>query len=258
MANQVLQRFEKLRPVQKVGVFAAIIGVVVAGWYFLLYKKVVEDLETQVNRGSALQAQVGGLTTKKQNFDKLKIALAQLKAKADPDVVLPDKAQIPALLKTLQDDATLAGIQIIKWDIQSEVPFYANGVAPPAPGAPAPPGQPAPAAGAAPPPMRVPVAIVMRGSFNKLNRWFFAAYGTKSDAPGEDKRLISIEQLKILPETDPEASAAGLLTASFVASTFRKADAPPPLPGQAAAPGAAPNLKSAVLKNADTVDKMDK
>jgi len=262
-ASPMMQRLQKLPTRQKVLGAVAVVMALVGGWYMLIYKPKKEDLAKYTEEVKQQQTLVQQLQVKLDNFIKLKTEVESLRAKANVTVVLPSRAELPAFFDSLQSDSTLAGVQIVKWENQPEVPFSTVAVAPAAPppgGAPAPvtpaPGTPgAPNAAGATLAIKVPVAIVVTGTFQQINRYFYAIYGGNSPNP-TDKRMISIEALTIRPILNQNQLPTGQLAAGFMASTFRQPDAPPPPPGGApAAPGAA---APAGGSKADVADKMEK
>lgn len=269
-----MQKLQKLPTRQKIMGAVAIVSVIVGGWYMLIYKPKKEELVKFEGEVKQQQQMVTVLQKKYDSFQELKKEVDELRAKANVTVVLPSRAELPAFFDALQSDSTLAGVQIVKWENQPEVPFTTLAVAGPAPGTPAAggnavmasatPGATAPgAASSAALAIKVPVAIVVTGSYQQINRYFYAIYGGNSANP-TDKRLISIEALTIKPVLNSNQLPTGQLVAGFVASTFRQPDAPmaPVGPGAARQPQGA---KAAVVgarqtteARGDVGDKMEK
>ena len=270
-----MQKLQKLPTRQKVLGAVAIVAVIVGAWYMLIYKPKKEELVKFEGEVKQQQQMVTILQKKYDSFQELKKEVDELRAKANVTMVLPSQAELPAFFNALQSDSTLAGVQIIKWENQPEVPFTTLAVAAPVPGAPAAggnavmasatPGATAPGAGSsAALAIKVPVAIVVTGSYQQINRYFYAIFGGNSANP-TDKRLISIEALTIKPVLNSSQLPTGQLVAGFVASTFRQPDGPMAPVGAPGAAGQPQGAKATVVgarqtteARGDVGDKMEK
>lgn len=252
------------RPLQyKVLVFAgigALLGLLY--WQFML-----SPLRKERDEAAAdLEGQKGEQTRLKQQkiaYDKLVDDEVQLKADIEQNQkALPTESEIPAFLDMLARKTGEAGVEGLKRDVRKDVLIEAA-VAPPVPGAPPPPPGTVPLKAATF--VKVPVDIEMTGTFYQLKKFFSSLRPRRVDpnAPplpagqsAEKDRIVTIESLTI---TDPKVKNNEIvLTARFVASTFRAQDAAPVPPTPAAPPrpppaAAAPAAKPGVAAKPDTM-----
>jgi Tfp pilus assembly protein PilO len=234
------------RPLQyKVLVFAgigALLGLLY--WQFVLSPLRKErdaaaaDLDAQKSEASRLKEQ-------RKQYDSLVDKEKQLKEDIEQNQkALPTEAEIPAFMDMLSRKISEAGVEMVKSDQRKDVLIEAVVAAPAGAAAGAAPA----AAGAAAPAsfVKVPVDVEVSGTFYQLKKFFSSLRTKQSDAnapspspgggsqSGEKQRIVSIESLTI---TDPKVKNNEIvLTARFVASTFRAQQQTPP-PG---APPAAP------------------
>jgi Tfp pilus assembly protein PilO len=198
-----LDRFARLTRGRKIATFV-VIGAVLAGLYwYLFYSDMSDELATAKRQAGKLATES---TELKQRLDDFKKLRAEKKALEDGmqhvDIVLPKSAPLASFVGTLQSQMQVANVQLKGEKPEAEVPFDGN--------------------------MRVPVRLEVTGDYYQLLEFFKLLY--------ETPRIITVQDLSI-----GDAKHVGdqlVLTAKFMASTFRAADVPPPpAPG---APGAKP------------------
>jgi Tfp pilus assembly protein PilO len=242
------------RPLQyKVMVFAgigALLGLLY--WQFMLQPLRKErdaaaaDLEGQKSEANRLKAQ-------KKAYDELVAKEAQLKEDVEQNQkALPTESEIPAFLDMLSRKTSEAGVEMLKRDVRKDV------IIEPVTDVPGAAPNPAAAGGAGATPtvapssfVKVPVDVEVVGTYYQLKKFFSSLRPRRTDSsapktPGqteEKDRIVTIESLTL---SDPKVKNNEIvLTARFVASTFRaKAQDPvpgaPPAPPPAAAPAPAP------------------
>ena len=102
---------------------------------------------------------------------------------------LPKKAEIPTFLSNLQEQAELAGLEIVALTIEAENPMELY--------------------------IRIPVRIEVRGSYHSITKFF----KNLSELP----RIVNVEDLTLSVEK-VELGVSPRMRARFVAATFRYRD----------------------------------
>lgn len=241
--NDFVSQLAKKSPQYKLGVMAAILAV----FGFLYYQFMYLDMEEQQSR---LQRKKRNLATEQA---KLNTDLADKKRLAekneelqrtirDNQKALPTEAELPSFFDHLQRKAGDAGVNIRRWDRNPEedVDIY----------------------------IRVPVGMEITGTFYNIMRYFSLlgpdAASNSAPANGDagsrvDERIVSIENLSLGETTLKDGEV--VLTAKFVASTFRQQESaqPPPKPAAKPKPGgpagkAAEKVEKAAKDRAKKVD----
>jgi len=188
--NDVLQKLLRLKTPVKVASTAGIIVVIVVVYYMLFYM----DLQDQIKAG---EVQQGNLAAEKTNYEKRKKEylvyrneLTQLQQEQrDLLKALPKRAEIPTFLSSIQEQAELAGLEVLNLNIEAESPAELY--------------------------VRIPVRIEIRGTFHTITKFF----KNIADLP----RIVNVENLALSIEKAEEMSSPRL-RAKFYAVTFRYAD----------------------------------
>jgi Tfp pilus assembly protein PilO len=216
--------FARLPTNKKVLVFVAIGAVLGFVYYRFAYKSLKADVgKAKAAQVAAIQqnAQLEGdipkfneLRAKKETLDKLIV---------EHQKALPTEAEVPAFFETLERKITEAGVEVLKWNKQTEEPVEVF--------------------------VKVPLDVELTGNFMQIKRFFASLAEKKQKGPAGDKaedreRIVSIQNLSLT--TPIIRNREIILTAKFTAVTFRQGDLPPPAPSQpgqagpAAPPGPAP------------------
>jgi len=190
--NDALQKVIRLKTPIKIaitgGVIAAIFGVY-GGMFYL-------DIQDQIKGARARQQQLRG---EKENYQKrqreyqaYRAELTQLQQEQRELLkALPKKAEIPTFLSNIQEQAELAGLEIISLTIDAENPQELY--------------------------IRIPIRIEVRGTYHAVTKFF----KNLSELP----RIVNVEGLSMAIEK-AESGASPRLRAKFVAATFRYRDGP--------------------------------
>lgn len=207
--NDFLKELAKKPPKVKAAILAGIIIAFGAIYYQLFYSSLVEERDS-------LQSRKSSLTKKQTQLDKdlkEKRKLAEQndelqRSIRDNQKALPSEAELPAFYDHLQRKAGDAGVNIRKWENLPEEPLDIY--------------------------VRVPVKVVITGSFYSIKR-YFSLLGPRSqdstrdavvsdpqnpEDPRIDERIVSIENLALSNSRLKDGSMA--LSATFTASTFRQ------------------------------------
>lgn len=155
---------ERLPPAGKVGVgllFAVLIGLL---YFVVFYSDVDNDLTQQRASEGKLKAQLTEAQTSRDEYQKDADEKARREQQArEYKKILPDEAETPTFLSTLQDVATISGVNLSSWSPIEEAPqeFYS----------------------------KVPMKLTLNGKFHQVVKFFFSV--------GQQDRIINIEDIKI-------------------------------------------------------------
>jgi type IV pilus assembly protein PilO len=188
--NDVLQKLLRLKTPIKIaitgGLVAAIFGIY-GGMFYL-------DIQDQIKGARARQQQ---LKTEKESYQKrqreyqaYRTELTQLQQEQRELLkALPKKAEIPTFLSNIQEQAELAGLEIVSLTIDAENPQELY--------------------------IRIPIRIEVRGTYHAITKFF----KNLSELP----RIVNVEGLSLAIEK-AESGGSPRLRARFVAATFRYRD----------------------------------
>ncbi|CAN5768696.1 hypothetical protein BH11MYX3_BH11MYX3_06920 [soil metagenome] len=220
--------FAKLPTSQKALVFVVIGALLGLLYWQFVYKALAADLEVAEAQNQTKAAQNRKAAEDIPKYEELKTRMKDLtQIITENQKALPTEAEVPAFFETLGKKVTESGVEINKWKKLPESPVETF--------------------------VRVPVEIEVKGTFMQIKRFFASliqrgVLQISDGAVEERERIISIEDLSL---TSPEVKNREIvLTAKFVAVTFRQEDkvepppgATPPAPAPApAATGATPPL----------------
>ena len=191
--NDLLQKLMRLKTPVKIAATAGVIVMIVAVYYMLFYM----DLQDQIKGGEVQQR---SLIAEKENYEKRKKEylayrneLTQLQQEQRELLkALPKRAEIPTFLSSIQEQAELAGLEVLNLAIEAEAPAELY--------------------------VRIPVRIEIRGSYHTITKFF----KNVADLP----RIVNVEGLSLSIEK-ADVGISPRLHAKFVAATFRYRDAGP-------------------------------
>lgn len=142
-------------------VFVALVGAV---YFVIFYGEIESDISTARQQVSTLQKELEQAKEARRAFNR---DLAEVKRREQlvrkQKTILPDHAETPAFLSSVQTVATISGIELMGWSPQEEQPedFYA----------------------------KVPMQIKLGGRFHQVARFFYGI--------GQANRIINIENITI-------------------------------------------------------------
>lgn len=190
--NDILQKVLRLKTPVKLAITGGLM-VAIAGIYYMMF---FIDLQDEIK---AAEVQQRSLVTEKENYEKRKkeylayrAELTQLQQEQrDLLKALPKRAEIPTFLSSIQEQAELAGLEVLSLAIEAEAPAELY--------------------------VRIPVRIEIRGSYHTITKFF------KNVA--ELPRIVNVENLALSTEKAADDSPSPRLRARFYAVTFRYGDA---------------------------------
>jgi type IV pilus assembly protein PilO len=190
--NDILQKLLRLKTPVKIAATAGVIALIAVVYYMLFYM----DLQDAIKGGEVQQR---SLIAEKENYEKRKkeylayrTELTQLQQEQRELLkALPKRAEIPTFLSSIQEQAELAGLEVLNLAIEAESPAELY--------------------------VRIPVRIEIRGTYHTITKFF----KNVADLP----RIVNVENLALSLEKADEA-ASPRLRAKFYAVTFRYNDQP--------------------------------
>jgi type IV pilus assembly protein PilO len=189
--NNFLQKLLRLKTPVKIAATFGVIVVVVGAYGGLFYLDIQDQIKGARTRQGQLQAEKTNYETRKREYQAYRNELTQLQQEQrDLLKALPKKAEIPTFLSNLQEQAELAGLEIVSLTIEAENPMELY--------------------------IRIPVKITVRGTYHSITKFF----KNLSELP----RIVNVEGLSLNIER-AEGGTSPRLRAMFVAVTFRYRDA---------------------------------
>jgi len=220
-ASGALNDFARMPTERKALVFVVIGGLLGLIYFQFVFKSLnsqLDDARTEHESKISTSAQ---LTNDIPKYDIERTRMKKLKETIDENQkALPTETELPAFYEMLNRKILESGVELANWSQDAEQPVETF--------------------------VKVPIEIEISGTFLQLKR-FFASLVQKnvvqhdaSDTNDDRERIVSIEKLQL---TNPQVKNGQIvLTAKFVAATFRQEDKPAPGAGSAApgAPGTPP------------------
>ncbi|MBW2527421.1 MAG: type 4a pilus biogenesis protein PilO [Deltaproteobacteria bacterium] len=151
-------------------VFLALVG---AAYFVIFYGEIESDISSTRNQVASLQSELDEAKTARKAFNR---DLAEVKRREQlvrkQKTVLPDKAETPTFLASVQTVATISGVNLVAWAPQDETPedFYA----------------------------KVPMQLELSGKFHQVARFFYGI--------GQANRIINIENITMKEDTKSRGS----------------------------------------------------
>ncbi len=193
--NELLSKILKLKPAGKVGLTLALMALVGAGYNFGFYLDVSDEITSARGEQERLTEERASYERRKIEYLAYRAELLRLQEEQRELLkVLPKKAEIPALLSSMQDQAELSGVEVLALNMEAELPEELY--------------------------VRIPIRVEVVGGYHAIAKFF----KSMSDL----RRIVNVENLSLAPakgQTD-DGRTAMKVKAKFVASTFRYPDKP--------------------------------
>src|SRR5258708_16358866 len=194
--NDLVRKLLKVEMPAKMGVTGA--GVVVVGllFYQLLYSDISDDIKKAKAQESELRDEKASYAKRKGEYLSYRTELTQLQDEQRELLkALPKKAEIPSFIANIQEQAELAGLEVLQIDIAPE--------------------------GAHELYVKIPVRMAVRGTYHQIAKFF--------KNTSELRRIVNVENLTLTPErgtAGEQQNAPTRMRAKFAAATFRFKEAP--------------------------------
>ena len=188
--NDFLQKLTRLKTPVKIAATAGLMAVILGIYGGLFYLDIEDQIKGARNRQQQLKGEKDNYEKRKREYQAYRNELTQLQQEQRELLkALPKKAEIPTFLSNLQEQAELAGLEIVSLTIEAENPVELY--------------------------IRIPVRIEVRGSYHSITKFF----KNLSELP----RIVNVEGLTLSVEK-AELGTSPRLRARFVAATFRYRD----------------------------------
>jgi type IV pilus assembly protein PilO len=192
--QELLRKIYKLNAPKKVGVTVAIIALL----WFVDYQFFYGDTATRIASARAHQGELAdelaSYERRRGEYLGYRTELKQLvDEQRDLLRALPKRAEIPTFLANVQEQAELAALEVLSFEIGQETPLDLY--------------------------IKIPVKMELRGTYHQISRFFRNV--------GELPRIVNIENLSMTPDRDKvvgidlQGATPPKLRAKFVAATFR-------------------------------------
>jgi len=188
--NDFLQKLTRLKTPVKIAATAGLVAIILGVYGGLFYLDVEDQIKAARTRQEQLKGEKDNYEKRKREYQAYRNELTQLQLEQRELLkALPKKAEIPTFLSNLQEQAELAGLEIVSLTIEAENPMELY--------------------------IRIPVRIEVRGTYHSITKFF----KNLSELP----RIVNVENLTLSVEkADPGVSPR--MRAKFVAATFRYRD----------------------------------
>jgi len=188
--NDFLQKLTRLKTPVKIAATAGLVALILGIYGGLFYLDIQDQIKGAQSRQQQLKGEKDNYEKRKREYQAYRTELTQLQQEQRELLkALPKKAEIPTFLSNLQEQAELAGLEIISLTIEAENPMELY--------------------------IRIPVRIEVRGSYHSITKFF----KNLSELP----RIVNVENLSLSVEK-AELGISPRLHARFVAATFRYRD----------------------------------
>jgi type IV pilus assembly protein PilO len=188
--NNFLQKLLRLKTPVKIAATLGVIVLIAGAYGGLFYLDIQDQIKGTRARGAQLKGEKANYETRKREYQAYRTELTQLQQEQrDLLKALPKKAEIPTFLSNLQEQAELAGLEIMSLAIDAENPMELY--------------------------IRIPVRIEVRGTYHSITKFF----KNLSELP----RIVNVERLSLAIEK-VEMGSSPRMRAKFVAVTFRYRD----------------------------------
>jgi type IV pilus assembly protein PilO len=188
--NDFLQKLTRLKTPIKIAATAALVAIILGVYGGLFYLDIEDRIKGAHTRQEQLKGEKDNYEKRKREYQAYRTELTQLQQEQRELLkALPKKAEIPTFLSNLQEQAELAGLEIVSLSIEAENPMDLY--------------------------IRIPVRIEVRGTYHSITKFF----KNLSELP----RIVNVENLSLSVEK-AELGTSPRMRAKFVAATFRYRD----------------------------------
>jgi len=185
--NNFLQKLLRLKTPVKIAATLGVIVLLIGAYVGLFYLDKQDQIKGAQARKAQLQGEKSSYETRKREYQAYRTELTQLQQEQRELLkALPKKAEIPTFLSNIQEQAELAGLEIVSLTIDAENPLELY--------------------------IRIPIRIEVRGTYHAVTKFF----KNLSELP----RIVNVENLALAIEKG-EPGGSPRLRASFVAAAFR-------------------------------------
>jgi type IV pilus assembly protein PilO len=189
--NELISKLLKLKTPHKVAVTLIAALVLGGGYYQFFYADMSDSISAAETEKARLTEELKTYEARKIEYLAYRNELKQLQEEQRELLrVLPKKDEIASFMSSIQEQAELSGLEMPLFAPDAEVfeELY----------------------------VKIPIKMEVRGGFHAVTKFFKSV--------SELRRIVTIENLSLLPEPAKDPSAPPKLKAKFVAATYRYQD----------------------------------
>ena len=192
--NDLVAKILKLKARAKVGLTVGLVAAFCLVYYMMFYSDLADEITRSRGNQDVLKQERASYVKRQAEYLAYRNELTLLQEKQRVLLrALPKEQEIPSFISSIQEQAELAGLEVLNLTIDEEFPEALY--------------------------IKIPVRMEVRGSYQSITRFF------KSVA--ELRRIVNVEELVMNPEkavSEAETDAPVKLRARFIAATFRYRD----------------------------------
>lgn len=122
--NDFLQKLTRLKTPIKIAITAGLVAVILGVYGGLFYLDIQDQIKGAQTRQQQLKGEKDNYEKRKREYQAYRTELTQLQQEQRELLkALPKKAEIPTFLSNLQEQAELAGLEIVSLTIEAENPM---------------------------------------------------------------------------------------------------------------------------------------
>lgn len=173
---------------QKVLLLIIVLIGIGAGWYFLMYEEVQNNIKSETSKVRKLSDQLADQQEIKRNLEKYKKEIAELRQEREEmRRSLPESAEIADLLQQVHSEAKTSGLEISRWASEKTETEQLY--------------------------MRIPVQMKLTGTFQQISTFFLSL--------AQLQRIVNVENIELVSLRKSSEIKEDRLIANCVATTFQ-------------------------------------
>jgi type IV pilus assembly protein PilO len=189
--NELVGKVVLLKAPLKAAITLGLLMAIGGLYYVLMYGDLSQEIAAAETAGNKLRDEKDGYEKRKREYVAYRAELRTLQDEQRELLkALPQKAEIPSFMSSVQEQAELSGLEVLSMNIDSEASedLY----------------------------IRIPVRMEVRGSYHTLTKFFKNV--------SELRRIVNIENFAMIIDKVEGDTGPPKLKARFVAATFRYAE----------------------------------
>ena len=186
--NELISKLLKLKTPHKVAVTVIACLVLGGGYYQFFYADLSDGITAAESEKGRLTQELATYEQRKVEYLAYRNELKQLQEEQRELLrVLPKKDEMASFMSSIQEQAELSGLELLTFAPDAEVfeELY----------------------------VKIPIRMEVRGGFHAITKFFKNV--------SELRRIVTVENLNLLPEPGKDANAPTRMKAKFIAATYR-------------------------------------
>ncbi len=174
--GEILDQFDKVPVSQKVLLLLLLaLGIFVA-FYLLMYSTIEDEIQQATNRVTELSESRAALVANASDIERIRADIRELCSRQETFMEkLPPRAEIPSLLQSIHQQASLVGLEITQFSRGQDLPDISY--------------------------TRIPVSMSLKGTYDQVTDFFFFI--------GRQQRIVNVSDITFGIERGPVWIIAG-------------------------------------------------